>query len=461
MALTEKTPLINSTVHKLGIRPVILARLVTLFGALIEGWDGAVWGLTLAPISAEFGLRMSDIGLFAAVPHLLGPLGMISAGTCMDSCGRKRTLTASYMCCAVGLCIVARTTSFHWLLAGRVVMAIGFSAGTTAASVYLAELSPCSHRGSIVASEEILLSMGKAASTICWYALQNSEHGGWRAFMGLAALSPCVAILGLLLLPVPESPRYLLMAGRMDEALTVFMSIEAYNQKDATDAFQLWQREEELRMSSSTSSSCGKFGEVIQDRGFWLSAGTWFFKECSGQLVITNLMIYILSARGMGDQMATLWFTAAAMARTLALLLPVFYCIDKMGRRVSLMMSALLCSVCMAAAGATTHMKHSSVLLALSFLGFMSSFSLGYGPVAWVSSELLPNAHRGKGFALSRVPSVLVSSFIVLLSPRLVYSSPATLYFSFSAINLVAMVFFSFIPETRRMTLEQVQKTVG
>mmetsp|Transcript_80857 Transcript_80857/g.142624 ORF Transcript_80857/g.142624 Transcript_80857/m.142624 type:complete len:462 (+) Transcript_80857:94-1479(+) len=460
MAVSEKTPLIKSGFQQPAIRPVVLARTVTLFGALIEGWDGAVWGLTLAPITAEFGLRISDIGMFAALPHLLGPLGMILAGILMDRHGRKRALIASYVCCAAGLGIVASAISFRQLLFGRVVMALGFNAGTTAASVYLAELSPCNYRGSIVASEEILLSTGKAASTICWYALQSSEYGSWRPFLGLAALSPCIAILGLLILPVPESPRYLLMAGRTDEALEVMMSIEPCNQKDTVDALQLWQREEEaVRLSSSAPG--GRLCELFQERGFWLSAGTWFFKECSGQIVITNLMIYILSARGMSEQLATLWFTFAAVLRTLALLLPVFYFIDKVGRRVSLMASAILCSLCMAAAASVTRMKHhSGILLALSFTGFMASFSLGYGPVAWVSSELLPNAHRGKAFALSRVPSALVSSFIVLVSPSLVYSSPATLYFTLSAINLAAMLFFTTIPETTRMTLEQVRKAV-
>merc|ERR1719498_1725877 len=110
------------------------------------------------------------------------------------------------------------------LAIGRAILSIGIKAGVTCVSVYMTELSPAAHRGSLVSIEEIYINVGILAATFTAWIMLGMENISWRVFVAVGAIAPALSLVCILLPQVPESPRYLHVQGREEEALTVLRS---------------------------------------------------------------------------------------------------------------------------------------------------------------------------------------------------------------------------------------------
>merc|ERR1719424_835175 len=107
---------------------------------------------------------------------------------------------------------------------GRGVTALGIRTGVTCVSVYMSELSPAGNRGMLVSVEEIYINLGMLAASLVAWVLMGRQSVDWRTFVTLGGLAPALALVTVLCMQIPESPRYMQMWGRHDEAVTVLRS---------------------------------------------------------------------------------------------------------------------------------------------------------------------------------------------------------------------------------------------
>ena len=145
-------------------------------------------------------------------------LGSLAGGKWNTHYGRKRIILAAAGIFTAGSLLLATAWNYPSLVLGRCIVgiAIGFASLTT--PLYIAEVAPPSQRGGLVTLNGLLICLGQfSAGMVDGIVSKWFPNAGWRIMLGLAAV-PSI-IMGVGFLGLPESPRWLVMMGRVEEAL--------------------------------------------------------------------------------------------------------------------------------------------------------------------------------------------------------------------------------------------------
>lgn len=456
--LSERSSLLAKS-HGFHLGTAQLARLVTFASSFSEGWEIAIFSLVLVPVSEELGLTSLEIGLLASLPLSFAVVGYLFIGWCMDAFGRKPTIVMTYIICALGCIAMASASGMIGLGIGRGFMVLGIKGGVVCVSVYMTELSPSRRRGALVSLEEVYINIGILFATVIAWILMGMNLITWRMYVALGAFAPCLALTCVLLLQVPESPRYLQLRGREAEAIAVLRSaldgderevlqtLDLWRQEAATRKTQRWTLAEDLRMTRN----------LFSHKGFRIAMTCWLARAGSGMAIIATYTPLYLS--DMGKEATLRWFTIGQLAKTLALIPSVVCLIDRCGRCTLFLTSAVSCCLSMAAAGAFKVIGTPTVVVACCIVLYLMSFSIGYGPVVWVYCfEILPGDQRGKAAAISTVPGDALG-FLLLTTGPLLLEFYAPLPFIVVAVTnaCAAMFFLVGCPETKGLLLEQAK----
>lgn len=183
-------------------------------------------GFGLPAIAVQMHLT-GDEGLFVALAvGLLGYiLGSFVIGTFSDRHGRLRMLLVAFALVALGSFGDAAATDLFTLSLWRFVTGVGVGAGLNLVSTYVGELAPAARRGRISVLTFLIGILGQAVTPFVALALVPTFEVGWRL---LFVIGGAVAVVGLAFQSrLPESPRWLVMRGRPDEADAIVRRMEA------------------------------------------------------------------------------------------------------------------------------------------------------------------------------------------------------------------------------------------
>ena len=147
------------------------------------------------------------------------------SGVLADSLGRKRVVLLADAAFILGAVIQAVTSSVPGMIAGRSIVGLAVGAGSFVAPLYIAELSPAPFRGRLITMNILFITLGQVVAYIVGWAFVQwgDQNTGWRWMVGLGALP--AAIQCVIMLIMPETPRWLVKVGREDEARTVLNKI--------------------------------------------------------------------------------------------------------------------------------------------------------------------------------------------------------------------------------------------
>lgn len=145
---------------------------------------------------------------------LASPLSSLVA----DSLGRKRVILAADVLFAVGAGMQAAAASVPAMVGGRAVVGAAIGAASLVVPLYIAEAAPAAHRGRLVTVNVLFVTLGQVLAYIAGWAL-TGRASGWRWMVGLGAVPAVLQV--LLMFAMPESPRWLVRAGRRSEASAV------------------------------------------------------------------------------------------------------------------------------------------------------------------------------------------------------------------------------------------------
>jgi len=149
-------------------------------------------------------------------------IGSLASGKTSDWIGRRYTIMVAAATFLIGAILMGLAPSFPFLMAGRVVAGIGVGYSLMISPVYVAELSPALTRGFLTSLPEVFISVGILLGYVSNYAFAGLPNGiNWRLMLGLAALPAIAVALGVL--GMPESPRWLVVKGRFEEAKQVLI----------------------------------------------------------------------------------------------------------------------------------------------------------------------------------------------------------------------------------------------
>jgi MFS family permease len=442
------------------IRTATLARVVTFASSFSEGWEIAIFALVLVPITKEFGLSSTEVGLLASLPLLAAVLGYLFMAWVMDVVGRKPAIIVTYVMQFIGCIVMAGAPDIFTLAIGRAILSMGIKSGVTCVSVYMTELSPAANRGALVSIEEIYINVGILAATFAAWIMMGREMMSWRVFVAVGSIAPALSLVCIVFPQVPESPRYLHMRGLEDEARVVLRSALDGDEAEISKTIALWVDEAKTNAKEAQKSwadSMKDLRDLFAHKGFRIASACWLCRAGSGIAIMGTYGALFLS--GVGQETSLRWFMAAQIAKTLALIPSVMWLLDSFGRRTLFLVSAVCCCCCMTGAAACKLTGGAFIFFGACIVAYFIAFSIGYGPVVWVYCfEILPGEIRGRAAAVS----ILVGdtlNFILITAGPIMWEMHHALPFSVLAItNLFAVAFFwAACPETKGLLLEEAK----
>ncbi|KAJ3672976.1 hypothetical protein LUZ60_006350 [Juncus effusus] len=453
--------------------------------SIVLGYDiGVMSGATLF-IKEDLKITDVQVEIIGGVLNLYSLFGSFAAGRISDWIGRRFTIVMAAAIFFVGALLMGFSTNFAFLMVGRFVAGIGVGFGMMIAPVYTTEVAPASYRGFLSSFPEVFINIGILLGYVSNYFFAKlSLKLGWRMMLGVGAL-PAV-ILGIGVLFMPESPRWLVLQGRIRDARHVLNRTSETSEEAELRLLDI-KRAVGIPESCSDEDCPGpkkSHGEgVWKDlllkpspqlrRIFWTAIAVFFFQEASG---IDSVVLYsprIFEKAGIHDKNASLGATVAVgFVKTIFILVATFL-LDRIGRRPLLLVSTggMVLSLMGLGIGLTVVDQHSDEkimwaigLCVASVLFYVAFFSIGQGPVTWVyASEIFPLRYRAQGVAagvaLNRVTSGIVGMTFISLYKAITIGGS---FFMYMGLATVAWIFFyTCLPETRGKSLEDIGRLFG
>lgn len=432
----------------------IRASIVAALGGFLFGFDTAVISGVEKSIQQLWSLSDFWHG-FTVSSALFGTvLGSLIAGGPAEKYGRKKMLQAIGVLYLLTSLATALTTSWEIFVVFRFLGGIGVGASSVVGPMYISEISPAASRGRLVALFQFNIVSGILIAFVSNYLLFGVSDEAWRWMLGVQAI-PAALYFSLVFL-VPESPRWLIKHGRVDEAKEVLKKIgEPDIEKSVKD------------VSGSLRSESGKnenlFTKTYSAPIFYAVAIAMF-----NQLVGINAIMYyaprIFEMTGLAKDGALLQAVSIGLTNMIFTMIAIAV-IDKLGRRTLLIIGSFGIIVSLALVSRAFYLgDYGGYMVMIYLIVFIAFFALSQGAVIWVFiSEIFPNSVRSKGQTLGSSTHWVMAWIISWVFPIIVKTEIGGAYaFATFAIVAVLQLIFAWriMPETKGKSLEQIQTLV-
>ncbi len=426
---------------------------VAALGGLIFGFDTAVISGTIPFITPHFGLGEAGVG-WAVSSVIMGAMtGLLFAGRLSDRFGRKRILLATAAAYAVSALGTALAGDFTLFILARILGGMAVGTASMVSPLYIAEISPSNIRGRLVALNQLTIVVGILLAFFSNYLLVDTGVHNWRWMFGAEAIPATAFFLALFL--VPESPRWLVREGEEDAAGAVLARI-----RDSRDiAPEIAEIREVLRGSHE-----GSWRDLIAPslrRVLTIGIVLAILQQVTGINVVMYYAPTIFEQTGSATDSALLQTVVVGFVNLVFTLLAMRL-VDVVGRKPLMLAGAFgMLAALSFLSGAYAMGKAEGIIVLVSFVVYVASFSASLGPIVWVVlSEIFPIKVRG--LVMSTATFVLwTANFVVSMSfPWLIARLEGALTFMIYAVMCALTVLFVWrkVPETKGKSLEELEK---
>lgn len=412
-------------------------------------------GFALPAIVKQFDLSDNDVKFVAIAIGLIGYIvGSLLIGVLADRRGRRLAFLTSLLISGLGSFATAFATGIVTLSIWRFMTGVGVGAALNLASTYVGELSPASQRGRISVTMFMIGIIGQAITPFVALALVPNFDIGWRIMFLIGAL---VGMAGVLFgKRLPESPRWLIHQGRLQEAEAMIETMEArFDPKDMAAAASQRSAEpagtpedNEPAVSTMHELTHGRYGRTV------LAMVVMWFLWYIGNYGFLGDAATLFTAHGMGIASSILYLAVGAVGYPVGAGIMIVTA-DKIERKYLIFAATVIWFIGMLLIAT---LANSAVVTIGSFL---ASLALGsYLQVAYTfTAERFPTRLRARGFALADGGGHLGGAVGALLLPTLVTGT--TFFVGFTAIGftgLLAGVIALGGPKTSGRSLEKVSQ---
>jgi len=434
---------------------LVKSTLVAALGGLLFGFDTAVIAGTTQALTAIYHLSAGSLGLTVSIALWGTIVGALLAGIPGDKYGRRDSLRLMGLFFLVSALGCAFAWSWYSLVTFRFVAGLGVGGASVLGPMYIAEISPARWRGRLVGLFQFNVVLGILVAYLSNYIVGLFGLGmlEWRWKLGVGAV-PAAAFM-LLLFAIPRTPRWLVKQGRVDEARQVLVRIGEEN------------AEEELRdIVESIDAEHGRASEPLLRRKYWmpifLAVSIAMFNQLSG----INALLYYLNdifARAGFSKVSSDLQAVAIGATNLLFTVVAMSVIDKLGRKTLLLVGSVGTAACLAGVSVIFFTNRHQEMLVWLLIGYIAFFAFSQGAVIWVYiSEVFPTRVRAKGQALGSFTHWFMCALVSGTFPKMAESSGGYPFVFFSVMMVIQFfVVLLVYPETKRVTLEAMQKKLG
>ena len=426
---------------------------VAALGGFLFGFDTGVVSGALLYVRDDFG-SLSSFQQDAVVSGtLLGAaIGAIFGGRAADRFGRRPTLLVIALSFVVGIVVIVVSQSLSVLIAGRFIVGLGVGGASMTVPLYISELAPARIRGRLVSTNQLMITLGIVVAYLVDYGF--SSGGEWRWMFGVG-LVPAV-LLGVGMLFMPETPRWLVSRGRTGEARAV---LARTHDEDSL--------EEELRVAQQPKSDRRGFRALLAPGlrfALVIGIGLAVLQQVTGINTVIYFAPTILNSVGISTSNAILASLPIGIINVVMTVVAIMV-IDRVGRRPLLLGSLAGMVVSLVLLGLTFEISSlgSAVhaLTVLFLVTYVASFAIGLGPVFWLLiSEIYPLRVRGEAMSVASSFNWLANFAVGLTFLNLVDAiGQAGTFWLYAAIGVLAILFTAaFVPETKGRTLEEIEE---
>jgi len=398
--------------------PLILAIVgVATIGGFMFGYDSGVINGTQDGLRSTFGLTELSLGITVSALLPGCAVGAFLAGRLADVWGRRRVMLIAAALFVLSAFAAGAAQSATMMIVARFAAGIGVGAASVLSPAYISEVTPAHIRGRLSSVQQVMIIAGLTGAFLANYFLAITagkstavlwwQFPAWRWMFWMQMLPASVFLLTLLL--IPESPRYLVARGRLDDARSVLARLfgaEAADTKLA-DIRRSISADHTPRLSDLVDRATGKLRGIV-----WVGVGLATLQQLVGINVVFYYGAVLWQAVGFSEA-DSLKINVLSGSLSVAACLLTIVLIDRLGRKPLLLtgsvgMTVMLGGMTVAlasgafVAGKLQLTQQMALLALVSANLYVIFFNLSWGPVMWVMlGEMFPNQIRGSGLAVS------------------------------------------------------------
>ncbi|WP_020208801.1 sugar porter family MFS transporter [Gilvimarinus chinensis] len=502
---------------------------IVAFGGFIFGLDAALISGVVRDVTEVFDLSAFQVGLVVGSPGYGVLFALLMAGYFADKLGRKKTLQIIASLYVISAVTSAIAPTYETLVAARFLGGLAFTS-LSLASMYIGEIAPPKARGKLVAMNQMAIVVGLSAAYLSvfgvhwlseqetgWVSSLKIDSETWRWMLGVEIVPALLWV--LLLFSIPESPRWLVLRGRNEEAKQVLAKLLPPEQC-----------EEELQ------AICDSSHHGHQDRTVWHQLQDLFSPAIRKALIIAVVIAFFQQTVGINAVMfyAPIIFEQVGLGTNAALFNGVYIglisvvatalalaLIDRLGRRILIIVGLVVAGVSLLScawafsnatytlsaealaslaeyldvsglqgllgvtfdsdlsfkAALAEHLgpklardneavlfqyaaTMNSTVILLGVLAFIAAFQFSIGPVMWVLfSELFPIHVRSIAIPAMALVASIVSAMVQQLFPiQLEVMGSSGVFLSYGVSAVLALVLLAWLmPETKGKTIEEIE----
>ena len=450
--------------------------LVAIIGGLLFGYDTAVVSGAEKALENFFqgglgALYTSGWHGFTASSALLGcVIGGAISGLLASRFGRKRSLLIAAVlffvsalgswCPESGVLPYGQASktllvvfNFYRILGG-----IGVGLASAVCPMYIAEISPAKIRGTLVSCNQFAIIFGMLVVYFANYMIRNSLGDsteavqsamnaiGWRRMFVSEAFP--AGIFGLLVLFIPETPRFLALKGRDEKAYSILAHINGPDEaRSILDQIKATVHEKREHIFA--------YGIAVVVIGILLS----FFQQAGGINVVLYYAPRIFENMGASGDASMMQTVVMGVVNIIFTVVAIFT-VDRMGRKPLLIIGSVGMMIGMIALAALSFTDSIGMAALVFIIIYTASFMMSWGPICWVLiAEIFPNTIRSQAVAIA-VAAQWISNFLVSATfPSLSAWSVGGTYCIYALMSLLSALFvWRWVPETKGKTLEEMSQ---
>ncbi|AQX86981.1 sugar porter family MFS transporter [Elizabethkingia bruuniana] len=433
------------------------ATLVASVGGLLFGYDTAVISGAIGFMRSFYNLSDIMTGWVASCALLGCIAGAMYSGKLSDCAGRKKILMLSAVLFTISSIGTAIAPNLWVFVLFRIIGGMGIGIASMLSPMYISEMAPASVRGRLIS----VFQLGIVTGILVIYFVNAYIAGihneawnistGWRWMFGSGVIPSIIFI--LLLLTVPESPRWLASQKKQSEALAILSQINGNTaaQKELNSINESLKDEAPFSLATLKGPKLKK--ALIT--GIFLAV----FSQFTGINAIMYYAPEIFKSTGTGTDSAFIQTILVGVINVAFTLVAIKY-VDSWGRKKLLLSGISGMTICLFIVGLAFYTQQQGYLVLIAILGYIAFFAMSLGPLTFVViAEIFPTRSRATAMSIATF-FLWLAVFLVSQTFPILIGSIGSAY-TFWLYTLISVLTFLFIrksiPETKGKTLEEIE----
>jgi len=423
-------------------------------GGILYGFDMGIIAAAMIFVRSSFALSRQMEEIVVSVVLIGAMVGAITGGTIADRIGRRNTLVWGGVIFIIGSILAPLSPNVGTLIAARALLGVAIGFTSVTAPVYVSELAPPQSRGMLIGLYQFALTIGIALADLIgyWFAGQHA----WRLMFGVGAIP--AALFLLLVLNVPESPRWLFAQNRWGDAETVLRSYT-----DNVGA-KLLLEDIHATLSTEVERRWSALWSPAVRGSLFIAVGFTVLQQVTG----INTIIYygprIFALAGITSNENAIFATLlVAIVNVLATVVALVL-VDRVGRKPLLYVGVGGMTLSLFLLSYSFHNQAAlgtslGLVATICLMVYITCFAFSLGPIAWILvSEVFPLRVRGRGVAAASLGSGTANFLVSMTFLSLIHAAGNALTFAIYGVFCILTIFFVYftVPETKGRELESI-----